>query len=148
MSLTLRDATADDIHPLAVLVAASYRAAFLPIIGETGLTLRGMPFFVDRFSAEWPHIRVAMDGHGQLIAMAEVRDGTLDMLFVSPGHTGNGTGALMLADAERRGAHRLECFAANLGARSFYARQGWRETASYARAFAGATHAFVAMDKP
>jgi putative acetyltransferase len=148
MSIRIRDATPADIPRLAELVAASYRDSFLPIIGEAGLALRRPAFFIERFAAEWPHVRVACDEADDLLAMAEVRDGTLDMLFLKPGSTGNGIGQLLLADAEARGAGQLECFAMNAGARRFYARAGWTETRAYTRDFAGATHDFVAMTKP
>lgn len=148
MSLPIRHAERADIPELAALVTASYRAAFLPILGEPGLALRTPAFFAERFHAEWPHVRVAAEASGRITGMAEVRDGHLDMLFLAPGLTGRGTGAALLHDAEMRGARTLECFAANAGARRFYARAGWRETRAYERPFSGAVHGFVAMAKP
>jgi putative acetyltransferase len=148
VSVVIRDAAGDDIEELAALVAASYRAAFLPIIGEAGLALRPPFFFAARFADEWRHIRVASGLPDRLLGMAEVRAGNLDMLFLAPGLTGWGFGSALLADAEARGARRLECFADNAGARRFYARAGWRETLAYEREFAGASRNFVAMEKP
>lgn len=147
MSVTLRPARQSDIPALARIAAASYRHAFLPIIGEAGLALRGAAFFEARFAAEWMFIHLAADG-AQALGFAEVRGAMLDMLFVDPARIGGGVGAALLADAERRGARRLECFTENHAARRFYARHGWREIAHDAREFAGAAHRFVAMVKP
>jgi GNAT superfamily N-acetyltransferase len=144
VSLVIREARAADIPALAALVAASYRDAFAAIIGEAGLALRKDDFFVARFQRELAHLRLA-EADGDILGMAEMREGMLDMLFVRPGATGHGIGAALLADAEERGAVRLECFAENAGARRFYVRHGWREGEAYERDFAGGCYRFVAL---
>jgi GNAT superfamily N-acetyltransferase len=72
----------------------------------------------------------------------------LDMLFVDPRFAGRGAGRRLLAECERRGVRTLECFAANHAARRFYEGAGWRLERAYARRFAGATHYFVAYERP
>jgi putative acetyltransferase len=142
----IRDAGEGDVPALAELAADSYRAAFLPIIGEAGLALRRPAFFAGRFQDEWPHLRLAA-GDGGILGFAEVRSGMLDMLFVRPGLTGRGIGPKLLRDAEARGAVRLECFVENRDARRFYAREGWRETTTHERDFAGGRYRFVTFEK-
>jgi putative acetyltransferase len=143
----IRAARADDVPAMAELTAASYRQTFGPIIGEAGLALRDPAYFNARFTDELAHFRIALDDGGGPAGLAEVRAGTLDMLFVDPVRTGRRIGALLLQDAERRGAVRLECFDANTAARRFYARHGWVDADRYERSFAGCRHTFVAMVK-
>jgi putative acetyltransferase len=147
VTATIRNAASADVPAMAALVAASYRSAFLPIIGEEGLRLRDVAHFEGRLARELAHLRVAEDG-GIVLGMSEVREGNLDMLFIAPGSTGLGLGALLLADAEARGAVTLECFVDNVAALRFYRRRGWREAARYERPFAGASHRFLALAKP
>lgn len=152
MTTRIRAAREADIPALVELLVASYRTAFGVILGPEGLKLRGPDFFRERLSQEWPHLVVAEasagDDEGPILGLAEVRSGTLDMLFVRPGETSRGIGSLLLAEAERLGAVRLECFARNERALAFYQRQGWTPASRYSRAFAGADHSFVALQKP
>lgn len=147
MSIVIRPARLADVVALAAIAVASYRETFLPIIGEVGLALRSTAYFEARFAEEWPHIHLAVEDAGPL-GFAEVRKSVLDMLFIMPGQVGRGIGALLLRDAEGRGARMLECFAANEAARRFYVRHGWREVESYEREFASRSCAFVAYEKP
>ena len=142
----IRPANADDVEALAEVAAASYRAAFLALLGEDGLAQRRVPFFLDRFGAEWPSVRLA-ELEGGVLGFHQVRNGRLDMLFLAPEARGRGVGERLLADAERRGAVELECFRDNGPARRFYERFGWRHDSSLEREFAGETRAFVIYRK-
>jgi putative acetyltransferase len=144
--MIVRRATQADIAALADIGVAAYRFAFLKIIGEEGLATFGQNYFSDRFAREWPAVAVA-ERDRTILGFAEVRDGTLDMLFIAPQLVGSGVGGVLLADAEKRGAVRLECFRDNIGARHFYERHGWRLVRSYSRPFAGVEHAFVTFEK-
>lgn len=144
--MIIRPATADDIPALADIAVAGYRMGFADIIGYDGLARFGRDFFAARFTQEWPAIAVAADGI-TVLGFAEVRDGTLDMLFIAPSVARIGIGGMLLAEAERRGAMRLECFRDNRGARSFYEKHGWRATRHYCREFAGSEHDFLAYEK-
>jgi GNAT superfamily N-acetyltransferase len=152
MTLLTRAAREADIPALVELLVDSYRTSFSSILGAEGLKLRGSDFFRQRLENEWPHLIVAEvpagENDGGILGLAEVRSGTLDMLFVRPGGTSQGVGSLLLAEAERLGAVRLECFARNIRALAFYQRQGWTPVRRYSRAFAGADHSFVALEKP
>ncbi|WP_218929516.1 GNAT family N-acetyltransferase [Piscinibacter gummiphilus] len=55
----------------------------------------------------------------------------VDQLYVAPGFTGRGIGATLLGHAmvSCRRPLRLHCFQANLGARRFYERHGFRAVA-------------------
>ena len=145
--MIVRPATPADIAALADIAVAAYRLAFLGIIGDNGLTMFTCAYFSERFARECSAITVAEQDRA-ILGFVEVRDGTLDMLFIAPSRVRSGVGRLLLADAERRGAVRLECFRDNAGARSFYERHGWSAARSYSRQYAGAEHAFVAYEKP
>jgi putative acetyltransferase len=144
----IRPATAADVPDLARIAAASYRATFLPVLGETGLALRDAAFFENRFPDEIPWLHIGEDRAGRMLGFYQVKDGLLIMLFLEPALTGRNLGALLLADAESKGAVRLECFRDNHGARRFYERHSWRATDHYTREFAGAERHFIAYSKP
>jgi GNAT superfamily N-acetyltransferase len=142
----VRAATFSDIAALADIGVAGYRLGFGDIIGQAGLAIFDRDYFSGRFAREWPAIAVAEKG-SMVRGFAEVRDGTLDMLFVAPSAARQGVGGLLLADAEKRGAVRLECFRDNVGARTFYEKHDWRVTRAYSRQFASVEHAFVTYEK-
>ena len=55
--------------------------------------------------------------------------GAVDALYLSPGARGQGLGKALLDEAKGQGALTLWTFQANLGARRFYAREGFRDVA-------------------
>jgi putative acetyltransferase len=142
----LRDAQVEDLQALADLAAASYRVAFAEILEPEAMILRGADFFVSIFATALPQIRLAEEG-GQIAAFAKTTGTHLDMLFTAPAFQGRGHGAALLAEAEARHVCSLEAFAANLSARAFYERRGWRLTRSYERDFIGRSRAFVLYEK-
>jgi putative acetyltransferase len=144
--MIVRPATMTDIAALADIGVAGYRMGFADIIGYEGLARFGRDYFQDRFAREWQAVTVAEEGI-TILGFAEVRDGTLDMLFIAPSVARSGIGGKLLAEAETRGAKKLECFRDNAGARHFYEKNGWRVTRDYTREFAGVEHAFVAYEK-
>ncbi len=146
--MRIRPATPADIPDLARIAAASYREAFLSILGEEGLALRDAAFFEQRFPDEIPWLHIGEDGTGRMLGFHQVKDGLLIMLFLEPALTGRKLGEQLLADAESKGAVRLECFRDNHGARRFYERHGWQTTDHYTREFAGAERNFIAYSKP
>jgi putative acetyltransferase len=144
----IRPATPADVPELARIAAASYRATFLTILGEAGLALRDAAFFEHRFPDEIPCLHIGEDGAGRMLGFHQVKNCLLIMLFLEPALTGRNLGAQLLADAESKGANRLECFSENHGARRFYERHGWHATDPYTREFAGAERDFIAYSKP
>jgi len=151
--MIIRPATTADIPDLSRIAAASYAAAFRAIVGDETLAVRGAAHFADRFSEQWPDLRVlelAGEGiaGGRLAGFHEVRGGKLDMLFLHPDFIGQGFGASLLADAERQGATRLDCFRDNHAARRFYERRGWRMVGEFDQPMAGRLFASVAYERP
>ncbi len=143
--MTIRAATEADIAPAAALVAEAYRTDFQPILGEAALAYDAR-HFAARFQGELAQLTVLDDG--AVAGVLLLVEGHIAMLFIAETGRGKGHGAALLADAERRGAHVLESFAANPGARRFYERAGWGHVADYERDFAGAKRAFVRYEKP
>lgn len=147
MTIAIRAATPEDVPALADVAARAYRSAFAGIMEPHQLTLRDTAFFTARFAAEWPHLHLAEDRFGACLGFVEVRDGTLDMIFMDELALGSGLGARLLRQAEALGASRLECFRDNGRARRFYEREGWQLQDSYARDFAGRTLDFVTYSR-
>ena len=140
--MIVRAAEAGDIAVLADIAQRSYRAAFRTILEEEVLASRDAAFFAARFSAVWQHMLVVCSAEtptGFLL----MTNGHIDMLFMDPEVSGKGGGALLLQEAEKRGAKSLECFRDNQEARRFYERHGWRVAREYEREFAGRSRSFV-----
>ncbi len=144
----VRMARAGDVPALAALAAESYRFGFAGILDEAQFATRDQVHFQQRFATEWPFVALAEDGDGRCRGFVEVRDGTLDMLFVSPDAAGTGCAVALLRHGEAMGAVRLECFAANARARRFYEREGWRLATHHERDFAGQAMRFVRYERP
>lgn len=140
--MSVRSAEAADIPALVVIAERSYRAAFREILEEDVLAERSAAFFAARFETAWPRMMVALSDETP-IGFLLMTDGHIDMLFIDPDASGQGVGAKLLREAERRGARTLECFRDNHGARRFYERYGWRVAKAYDRDFAGKSRSFV-----
>ncbi|CAM5181250.1 Acetyltransferase (GNAT) domain-containing protein OS=Bosea thiooxidans OX=53254 GN=ARD30_12070 PE=4 SV=1 [Bosea thiooxidans] len=141
--MIIRRAVAADIAPAASLMAQAYATHFRPIIGDAALGF-DQAHFAARFLRELTELTV-LDADG-VRGVLLVKDGHIAMLFAA--ETGQGHGAALLAHAEAHGAHSLEVFADNDGARRFYERAGWQVTRDYQREFAGAQHRFLRYEKP
>ena len=146
-AVMVRAARADDVAAMAAVASASYRAAFACILDPAELAARDAASFVDRFTERLGDMRVAV-AQGVVVGFSLVTGTHLDMLFVAPAAQGTGAGRALLDEAVARGTRTLECFADNLAARRFYARQGWGLAREYARAFAGQEHRFVFYERP
>jgi putative acetyltransferase len=109
---------------------------------------RSFPFFERRFGEQWPSLQLALAEDERLAGFNQVRDGKLDMLFLHPDFFGRGFGAALLANAEERGATRLDCFMDNHPARRFYERHGWRLDGEFRQEFAGREFDSVVYRKP
>jgi len=142
----VRPARIGDIPVLAQMAARSYRAAFATILEPEVLASRDAALFAERFASAWRHMLVAVHQE-KVVGFLLMTDGHIDMLFMDPAASGQGGGALLLKEAEARGAKSLECFRDNHGARRFYERHGWRVTRAYEREFAGRNRSFVFFEK-
>jgi putative acetyltransferase len=146
--MKIRPATQADIAALAAVAAASYRAGFSEIVSEAALQLRSQAHFEKRFAEQWQSITLLELTHGRIAGFNQVREGKLDMLFVDPAFIGHGHGVALLAEAEARGAKRLDCFRDNHAARRFYERHGWQLQGEFIQDFAGYRIASVSYWKP
>ena len=144
--MIVRPARAEDIPSLAAIAERSYRAAFADILERDVLAGRDAAFFAGRFASSWERMLVTLEDDAP-IGFLLMTDGHIDMLFMDPEASGKGVGALLLAEAEARGAKSLECFRDNHGARRFYERHRWRVTREYEREFAGKRRSFVFYEK-
>lgn len=144
--MIVRPARAEDIPSLAAIAERSYRAAFADILERDVLAGRDAAFFAERFASSWERMLVTLKDDAP-IGFLLMTDGHIDMLFMDPEASGKGVGALLLAEAEARGAKSLECFRDNHGARRFYERHRWRVTREYEREFAGKRRSFVFYKK-
>jgi putative acetyltransferase len=137
-----RPAMQADIPWLVETGLNAYRTVFAPLLPDCDWSGFDHAFFMARFQRQWPDIRIAVQGATRL-GFCLVTNDNIDMLFVADRQRGQGTGRILLNDAEARGAVTLECFALNSRARDFYKRHGWVETGHYARDFAGRSCDFV-----
>jgi GNAT superfamily N-acetyltransferase len=144
----IRIATPADFAAIGAIAERAYRQGFDSIMTPAGLAQRGARHFAERFSGEPMPPVVAQADDGTALGFHLTQDGTLRMLFVDPGVQSRGTGAALLADAEARGAVRLECFRDNAAARAFYEKRGWVFARDYTREFIGDIYAFVEYVKP
>ena len=144
--MIVRPARFEDIPTLAAIAERSYRAAFAGILEHEVLAGRDAAFFAERFASSWERMLVALENDAP-IGFLLMTDGHIDMLFMDPDAGGKGSGALLLAEVEARGAKSLECFRDNHGARRFYERHGWRVTQEYERDFAGKSRSCVFYEK-
>jgi putative acetyltransferase len=138
----VRAAGANDINALAAIAERSYRAAFAGILEDHVLQGRDASFFAERFATSWERMLVAVSGEHP-VGFLLMTEGHIDMLFMDPAASGRGGGALLLREAEVRGARTLECFRDNHGARRFYERHGWHVERAYDREFAGRSRSFI-----
>jgi len=139
----IRPATAADLAALAGIAERAYRQGFGTIMTKAGLAQRDAAHFAERFAREPIPPILAEADDGTKLGFHLTQDGTLRMLFVDPGVQSQGAGGALLADAEARGAVRLECFRENKAAREFYEKRGWVHSRDYEREFIGDVYAFV-----
>ena len=141
--MKIHQATPADFPALAAIAAAGYRDAFGAILSQAALAERTEAHFARRFAAEAVPPVLAEDEASRPIGFHLTHGGTLHMLFVDTEVQARGAGTVLLADAEMRGAVRLECFRDNTPARAFYEKRGWVHSRDYEREFIGDVYAFV-----
>ncbi len=140
--MKVRAAKPDDIPSLAGIAQRSYSLAFADILEEEVIDDHDIAFFMARFAHAWQRMLVVCAGK-KPTGFLLMTDGHIDMLFMDPVASGQGGGALLLQEAELKGARTLECFRDNHGARRFYERHGWRIAREYEREFCGRSRSFV-----
>ncbi len=140
--LVLRPAAPEDVDVLGRVAHDSFHQAFAGIMSPAALAQRPLPFFIERFAEQWPHVTAAATA-GRIVGFSLVRQAHIDMLFVDPATQARGIGKALLAAAEAAGARSLECFRDNHEARAFYEKHGWTLNQSLRRTFCGEEYDFV-----
>lgn len=142
MTTVVRAAVDADLADLCRVASAAFASAFADIVDPRTIAARTPESFRARFSARLADMRAAVED-GTVAGFSLVTGTHLDMLFVDPARQGRGAGLALIEDAVARGCETLESFAANIRARAFYERAGFRLAASYRRPYEGRETAFV-----
>lgn len=125
----IRPARADDLEALAELHHAIWLQAQWQLVGLPR-EARDLGWYREVIRPTLDRTRVA-ERHGAPVGYVTCLDDLLDDIWVAPWAQGERVGALLLRAGEEiiRAAGfaeaRLECVAANQGARRFYERHGW-----------------------
>jgi putative acetyltransferase len=139
----IRPARTADFAALAAIAERAYLRSFAGIMSRAALAERTRTHFLERFMNEPVPPVLAEGDDGATLGFHLTQDDKLAMLFVDAAIHARGVGSALLADAEARGANRLECFRDNARARAFYERRGWTLARNYEREFVGEIHKFV-----
>jgi ribosomal protein S18 acetylase RimI-like enzyme len=130
-SLAIRKATPADRPALQDLLVRSWMTTWAPACP---------PEAVERFRKEDPvgrYLDACLERidlglvDERIAAAMQLEEEHLAALHVAPDLKGCGIGSAMMAEAERRGARRLEVRAFNAPAIRFYERRGWQRAATY-----------------
>jgi ribosomal-protein-alanine N-acetyltransferase len=128
-TVRIRPARADDLEALAELHHAIWLESHAGFVGLP-TSARGVAWYREVIAPTLDRTLVA-ERDGTPVGYVTWLDALLDDIWVAPWAQGQGTGALLLRAGEetiRANGHeeaRLECVAANRGARRFYERHGW-----------------------
>ena len=126
----VRSARADDLEALAELHHAIWLASHAEFVGLP-TSARDVAWYRDVIAPTLDRTIVA-ERAGTPVGYVTWLGDLLDDIWIAPWAQGRGVGARLLGAGEeaiRSGGHdeaRLECVAANLSARRFYERHGWR----------------------
>jgi GNAT superfamily N-acetyltransferase len=123
-TLTTRLATADDAPAIARVFSPSFRSlTFLPVL-HTEEEDRG---FIEDVILKECVVTVAEAGDG-IVSFLARQEEEVRMLYTHPDLIGGGAGSLLLEAAKESGVSALElwCFQANVYARRFYERRGFK----------------------
>jgi GNAT superfamily N-acetyltransferase len=127
--VVVRPARAGESDLVAELHAATATVAYAHIY-------RGQPFPMERTRERWRSFdgRVAIaEDSGRAVGFTAFDDDELHALYVLPAHWGRGIGNSLLAAAGS--VSRLWVIEANVRARRFYERHGWRSDGAVRYAF-------------
>ena len=129
-AVRIRPARAEDLEPLAELHHAIWLDAHAGFVGLPP-EARDTGWYREVIAPTLDRTKVA-ERDGAPVGYVTWLDDLLDDIWVAPWAQGQRVGALLLRAGEemiRRAGFadaRLECVAANAGARRFYERHGWR----------------------
>jgi ribosomal protein S18 acetylase RimI-like enzyme len=126
----VRPATRDDVSAIASMQKKSLPETYEPFLGRAAVEEFVARGNVDRYFEEhWRQSTVARLG-GEVVGVAVLIDGLLDLIWVKPSARSKGIGAALIEAIERRAAGEigeltLEVWTVNARAVDFYARLGF-----------------------
>ena len=120
----VKNRTPDLINQLLAVWEGSVRATHLFLSDNE---IKSIKEYVPQALNGIDHLVIAEDDAGRPVAFMGIADGTLEMLFISPGKRGKGLGKRMLQyGIENYGAKRLAVNEQNPQAKGFYECMGFR----------------------
>jgi ribosomal protein S18 acetylase RimI-like enzyme len=128
-AVRIRPARAEDLEPLAELHHAIWLESHAGFVGLP-TSARGVAWYREIIAPTLDRTLVA-ERDATPLGYVTWLDALLDDIWVAPWAQGRGVGALLLRAGEEairasgHGEARLECVAANQGARRFYERHNW-----------------------
>lgn len=128
LDVEIRPARGDDAGAITDVYLASFQATYDFLLAHSDEQVRR---WIQDVVVPNQEVWVAAAPDGAIVAMMALTPEMLDQLYVAPGWTGRGIGSrlLALAKARRPGGLDLYTFQVNAGARRFYERHGFVETA-------------------
>ncbi|HKI96561.1 MAG TPA: GNAT family N-acetyltransferase [Gemmatimonadales bacterium] len=133
--MRVRDAAAPDVDRLADIWYEGWRDAHLDILPPELARYRTRESFHERLVRDLPMVRV-VGPPGAPLGFCMIRDDELYQLYVDASVRGQGSAAVLLADAEAQLAARgvetawLACAIGNDRAARFYEKHGWMRAAT------------------
>ena len=129
--LLIRKLQSGELNSVAEFYHAVWHETHAPLQDPRVAKWRGVAFFKSRLERWQNETLVAWIG-SDIAGFASWHDTELEALFIAPQHRSSGLGAKLLAAAEnemRKSDAKelsLDCVCANIAARKFYERNGWR----------------------
>ena len=131
----LRPAVRGDVAAISAMQKASLLETYEPFLGRAAIEEFIAAGLVERyFDEHWRETTVAISG-GDVVGVAVLVDGLLDLIWVRPRSRSQGIGAALLRAAESKAAVgndelTLEVWEVNRRAVAFYEREGFSVTAT------------------
>ena len=135
MAVELRPAVRADVAAIAAMQTASLPETYEPFLGRAAIEeFIAAGRVEDYFDEHWRDATVALSGE-DVVGVAVLIDGLLDLIWVRPRSRSQGIGSALLRAAEREGAVgsdelTLEVWEVNRRAVAFYEREGFSVTAT------------------
>ena len=132
----IREALASDIDTLTDLSRRTISASYRSFLGDKAVEAFLGNGVADRFVTESIRRCLVIVRDGQLVGYAVCRDNLIDLMMIDHNFHRRGLGTDLLRCVEERLGQRyaelkLESFAANQPANTFYRKNGWLEVGQY-----------------
>lgn len=132
MSISIRAAEPADAAALKTLARRTISAVYRPFLGDESVDHFISSGMSDRAVVDQlPHTTVIANG-SQIVGFSVVKDNLIDLMMIDRDQRRQGYGSLLLAAAEQTiftqfADAKLESFADNEAANSFYRQHGWQD---------------------